>query len=338
MATDRQLELLSLITDQYVRTGEPVGSNALLENNKDIDLSPATIRNEMAALEKEGYIYKSDSSSLRTSGRVPTRKGYEYYIQHIKTNPNSIVAIKTKLDKILEDRKDSIDSILKEALVIINETTNTLTISKDKIDEDNLQAINTFPVGENKAVVVIVTTSGNVINNELDLKDIKFSDFKKVIKTFEKRLSKTPMKDLQGSLNSLSEILSIQVKGMEDKFQEVIKLMFSKISATKEANYSGMNSLVSATNVDIQEQVKTIFKMIENNSIWDLLDNNKDQIEAEERGITVDIDAIDGISVVKKSISIGEKSKDLTIVGSKYQDYETLFSLLEYLEKAIKGR
>ncbi len=338
MATDRQLELLSLITDQYVRTGEPVGSNALLENNRDIDLSPATIRNEMAVLEKEGYIYKSDSSSLRTSGRIPTRKGYEYYIQHIKNNPNSIVAIKSKLDKILQDRKEGIDNVLKEALVIINETTNTLTISKDKTDEDSLQGINTFPVGEERAVVIIVTTLGKVINNEIDLNGIKFSDFQKVIKTFEKRLSGTPMNELNGSLNSLTEILSIQVKGMEDKFQEVIKLMFSKISSTKEAVYSGMNSLVSATNVDIKEQVKTIFKMIENNSIWDLLDNNNDQIEAEERGITVDIDAIDGISVVKKSIDLGQKSKDLTIVGSKYQDYETLFSLLDYLEKAIKGR
>lgn len=338
MATDRQLELLSLITETYVRTGEPVGSNALIERHSEINLSSATIRNEMAVLEDEGYITKSDSSSLRTSGRVPTKKGYEYYIQHIKTNPESFIAIKTKLDKVLNDRKEDIDNVLKEAMIIINDITNTLTITKENNDDNNLQAINTFPVGEDKAVVIIVTTSGKVINNEINLGDIKYSDFAKVIKTYEKRLVDTPINDLNSSLSSLAEILSIQVKGMEDKFQEVIKLMFARIADTREANYSGLNSLVSASNIDVQNQVKMIFKMIENNSIWDILEKNGDKIEAEESGITVDMESLDGISVVKKSINLGDKSKELTIVGSKYQNYERLFSLLDYLEKAIKGR
>lgn len=338
MATDRQLELLSLITEQYVKTGEPVGSNSLLEHHKDISLSSATIRNEMAALEEEGYISKSDSSSLRTSGRIPTKKGYEYYIQNIKTNPDSFIAIKKKLDKILNDRKEDIDHILREAMTIINETTNTLTISKDNSENNDLQGINTFPVGEDRAVIIIVTTAGNVINNEIKLGDIKYKDLEKVIKTYEKRLKGTPISDLNGSLSSLSEILSIQVKGMEDKFQEIIKLMFNRISETKEASYSGMNSLVSASTVDIQKQIKMIFKMIENNSIWEILDGGEDDIESEESGISVDMETIDGISVVKKSINLGNRSKELTILGSKYQNYERLFSLLDYLEKSIKGR
>lgn len=338
MATDRQLELLNLITDQYVRTGEPVGSNGLLEYHKDINLSPATIRNEMAVLEKEGYITKSDSSSLRTSGRIPTKKGYEYYIKHIKTNPESIINAKEKLDSILNDRKNNIDYILKEAMKVINETTNTLTITQDGNDGNKLQGLNSFPLGEEKSVVVIVTTTGQVINNEVELKDISYDDFSKVIKTYEKRLIGTPMDELGDSLESLSEILSVQVKGVEDKFQDIIKLMFAKVSQSNGAKYSGMNSLVSAENIDIQKQVKLIFKMIEDNSIWEMLNNNKDSIEAEESGIVVDMDVIDGVSVIKKSINLGTKSKELTIVGSKYQDYERLFSLLQYLDETIKGR
>lgn len=338
MATERQLNLLNLITEQYVRTGIPVGSNSLLERNKDLILSPATIRNEMSILEEEGYIIKSDSSSLRTSGRIPTKKGYEYYIQNIKNNPKSIVAIKAKLDLILKNRKNDIDKVLKEALIVINETTNTLTISKDNLKNDLLQAINVFPIGEDKALIIIVTSNGKVINNEIDLNKVKYKEFENAIKIYEKRLIGISIKDVENNVSSLSEILSIQVNGLEDKFQEIIRLMFSKVADTKEAYYSGMNSLVSASNIDIQNQVKLIFKMIEDNSIWDILDNDESQIRSDDFDVTVDVDAIDGISVVKKSISLGDKSKELTIVGSKYQNYEKLFSLLDYLEKSIKER
>lgn len=338
MATERQLELLSLITEQYVKTGEPVGSNSLKEAYEDLKLSPALIRIEMRVLEEEGYLFKQDSSSSRTSGRIPTKKGYEYYIQHIKSNPDSFIAIKSKLDKILKDRKDDIDNILNEAMDIINETTNTLTITKENNSENKLQAINVFPVGEEKAVVIIVTTSGQVINNEVSLAEIKYEDFEKVIKTFEKRLIGTNVNDLSETINPLKEILSTQVKGMEDKFQDIIKLMFDKINETTAGKFSGLNNLVTASNIDVKTQVKMLFKMIEDNSIWDMLENNNGQIEAEESGITVDMETIDGVSVVKKSINLGDKSKELTIVGSKYQDYGRLFSLLDYLEKSIKGR
>lgn len=335
MVTDRQLELLTLIVNMYVRTGDPVSSGSLLEHNIDLNLSSATIRNEMVELEKEGYIIKSDSSSSRTSGRIPTKKGYEYFLKNVKTNPDSIVAIKKKLDTVLKNRKENIDNVLKEAMKLINESTNTLTISKDDSRDYRLQDINCYPTQEGKALVILITNSGEVINNEIELNGIEYSEFEKAIKVFAKRLNGTSIEELKDSSNSLKEILSLQIQGMEDKFQEIIKLMFSKLESGQ-AQYSGMNSLVVANDLDVKTQVQAIFTMIENNSIWELLDNDS-SIKTETSGITVDMDIIDGVSVVKKSIDLGLKNKQLTIVGSKNQDYEKLFTMLEYLEDKLKG-
>lgn len=335
MATTRQLNLLNFIVEIYVRSGEPVSSGVLLENNPDIKLSSATIRNEMFELEKSGYILKSNSYSSRTSGRVPTKKGYKHYLQNIKTNPDSIISIKTKLDQILQSRKNNIDLILKEAMELINELTNTLTLSKEIVPEMLLETINCYPLGKDRAIIIIIANNGQVTNKDIPLNGYSYNEFEKAIKIFSKRLNGIKISNLCENLQPLTEILSFHVQGMEDKFQEIIKLMFFNILSTK-VNYYGMNSLVTSNNLDIKTQVKKIFTMIENNSIWDLLETN-DTISTDTKGITVDMDVMKGVSVVKKSFNLGCKNQQITILGSNNQNYEKLFTMLEYLEKIIEG-
>ncbi len=335
MASERQLELLKLIVSIYIKTGEPISSGLLLDMNPNLNLSSATIRNEMVELEKEGYIYKLDSSSSRTSGRIPTNAGYELYLSSVKSNPDSILSIKEKLDEILSSRKDNIDKVLSDAMELINESTNTLTITKDNNSNETIVDINTYPIGEEKAVIIVVTSSGNVINNEASLKGTNYNDFKKALDTFAKRLKNTNVSELQNTLKNLNEIIKIEITEVEDKFQDVIKLLIRKILSSSN-KYQGMNSLVSADRLDTKTQISAIFKMIENNSIWDLISEDG-KISNDVSGVTVDVDLIDGVSVVKKNIDLGDTKKELTIVGSKNQDYEKLFSMLEYLERKIGG-
>lgn len=335
MVTNRQLDLLFLIVSSYMKNGEPISSGSLLESNPDLKLSSATIRNEMAILEDGGYIYKLDSSSSRTSGRIPTNKGYEHYLKTIKTNPDSILSIKEKLDDILSERKDDIDKLITGAMKLINESTNTLTISKESNDNETIVDINTYPVGEDKAVIIVVTSLGNVINNETQLDGIDYKNFHKAINTISKRLKNVNISELKETLSNLSEIVNIEIKEMEEKFQDMIKLLITKILSSSH-KYHGMNSLIASDTLDIKKQISTIFKMIENNSIWDLVSEDG-TILNDVSGITVDVDVIDGISVVKKNIDIGDAKKQLTILGSKNQDYEKLFSMLDYLETKIKG-
>ncbi len=335
MATERQLELLNLIVASYVRNGEPISSGALLDAYPNLKLSSATIRNEMVELENGGYITKSDSSSSRTSGRIPTNKGYEHYLSRIKNNPDSILSIKEKLDEILSKRSGDIDRILSDAMSLINDSTNTLTITKNNDVNEKIVDINTYPVGEEKALIIVVTSLGNVINNEIKLTDVKYEEFSKAIHALGQRIKGVSLSQLDDTLSNVKEIIQIEIKELEDKFQDLVKILVAKILSSSN-KYQGMNSLVTADTLDVKKQVSAIFKMIENNSIWDLISEDG-KIANEVNGVTVDVESIDGVSVVKKKIDLGDSKKELTIVGSKNQDYEKLFSMLKYLEDMIGG-
>ena len=78
MLTQRQKQILQAIVRQYTATGQPVGSKVLADK-LPIKVSSATIRNEMAVLEREGFVKKEHSSS----GRVPSKQGYRYYVDHL---------------------------------------------------------------------------------------------------------------------------------------------------------------------------------------------------------------------------------------------------------------
>ncbi len=334
MATERQLNILNEIVDIYVKNGEPVSSAQVLEKINNIKISSATIRNEMVVLDEEGYLYKLDEKFSRTSGRIPSNKAYEHYLKYIKTNPRSILTIKKKLDEILKKRKDNIDILLEEALELINESTNTLTISVDNSFSNKLIDIKIYKITSDKAMLIIISSNGEVIKKELDLNKNTFKDFETVVNLLAKRLINIPIDDLEKNSNLLKEVISLKINGIEDKFQEIIKTMFSKI-INQNSKYTGMNNLISKENSNIEKQIKSIFKMIENNSIWELLDK-KNSIKSNNSEIFIDIDLIDGISIVNKKIHYGNKNKELTILGSKNQDYEKLFSMLEYLDKIVK--
>src|SRR5579875_2933190 len=93
MLTDRQKLILSMIVEDYVRGAEPVGSRAL-SKHQEIQLSAATIRNEMADLEELGYLDQPHTSA----GRIPSQKGYRYYVDHLRAgaemDPQAVAALR----------------------------------------------------------------------------------------------------------------------------------------------------------------------------------------------------------------------------------------------------
>src|ERR1700730_7178027 len=102
LLTDRQLLILQVLVDDFIRSAQPVGSRSL-SKKEEISLSSATIRNEMADLEELGFIEKTHTSS----GRVPSEKGYRYYVDHLLSpqnlKQNDIITIKSIFaEKIFE--------------------------------------------------------------------------------------------------------------------------------------------------------------------------------------------------------------------------------------------
>src|SRR6478609_6720544 len=122
MQEERRLAVLRAIVEDYVQTGEPVGSKALVERH-GLGVSPATVRNDMAALEEEGYIAQPHTSA----GRVPTDKGYRLFVDRLTTVRSMSAAEKRAITSILDGAVD-LDDVVQRSVRLLAQLTRQVAI------------------------------------------------------------------------------------------------------------------------------------------------------------------------------------------------------------------
>ena len=124
MTTDRRLEILRAIVDEYVETQEPVGSKAIAEK-RALGISPATIRNEMAVLEDEGFITQPHTSA----GRIPTDRGYRLFVDKLSAVKPLSTAERRAIETFLEGAHD-LDEVVKRSAKLLADITKQVAVVK----------------------------------------------------------------------------------------------------------------------------------------------------------------------------------------------------------------
>ena len=142
MLTDRQLLILQVIVDDFIQFAQPVGSRSLAKK-EEISFSSATIRNEMADLEELGFIEKTHTSS----GRIPSEKGYRYYVDHLlspqKLDHQDIHTIKS----IFAERIYEMEKIVQKSAKILSELTNyTAIVLGPEVRENKIAKNSNYPI------------------------------------------------------------------------------------------------------------------------------------------------------------------------------------------------
>jgi len=155
---DRKKKKLQAVIDEYVNTAEPVSSGTIVEKY-NLDCSSATVRNELAELEKKGYLDKTHTSS----GRVPSEKGYRFYVDELIKDDNisteEMKYIQTKLDSKINE----IEDLAKITTTTLSEITHYTTVAiGPKTDKQIIEEIKFVLLGTRMLMVVIVTDSGLV--------------------------------------------------------------------------------------------------------------------------------------------------------------------------------
>ena len=146
---ERKMKILQIIIKNYMETGEPVGSRTISKYS-DLNLSSATIRNEMADLEEMGYIVQPHTSS----GRIPTDKGYRLYVDTMMIQKDIEVA---QMKELLIDKADKMELVLKQIAKILASNTNyAAMISSPQYSRTKLKFIQLSTVDENQILAVIV--------------------------------------------------------------------------------------------------------------------------------------------------------------------------------------
>ncbi|MEU8117250.1 heat-inducible transcriptional repressor HrcA [Spirillospora sp. NPDC049024] len=157
MLDDRKLAVLRAIVEDYVSTNEPVGSKALADRH-NLGVSPATIRNDMAVLEEQGYIAQPHTSA----GRVPTDKGYRLFVDRLSTIKPLSVAERRAIETFLTGAYDLDDVVGRTVRLLAQLTRQVAVVQYPSLTRSAVRHVELVPVAEGRLLLVLITNTGRV--------------------------------------------------------------------------------------------------------------------------------------------------------------------------------
>lgn len=331
---ERKQKILQAIIRNYMETGEPVGSRTISKYS-DLNLSSATIRNEMSDLEEMGYIVQPHTSA----GRIPSDKGYRLYVDRILEEKNHEVQ---ELKDLMIERTDKMEQVLKQVVKVLAANTNYATmVSAPTYHRNKLKFIQLSKVTATQILAVIMI-EGNIVRN-------------KVIDVTEELDQETVLK-LNILLNSVLNGLSIEeinlamIQNLKEQAGIHSELVGSVIDAVAEVIHSEDEVEIytsGATNIfrypelsDNGKASELISTFEEKQQLSDLV--NQTLENSDSKGIQVyigqetPIQSMKDCSVVTATYELGEGLQGtIGIIGPKRMDYENVLKTLKTLTEQL---
>lgn len=331
---ERKTKILQAVIRNYLETGEPVGSRTISKYT-DLNLSSATIRNEMADLEEMGYILQPHTSA----GRIPSDKGYRFYVDTMmEAKEREMVEMK---DMLLE-RQDKLETLLKQMAKVLAQNTQYATmISAPQTHRNKVKFIQLSRVDAEQILAVIVG-EGNIIKNNILTVTEELSDetLLKLNMLLNTHLNGLSMEEINlGMISAMKQQAGIHsdiVSGVIDAVAEAIKA-----DEDLEIYTSGTNNIFRYPELADQEKASELINTFEEKQLLSglLQDNLSD---SENTGIQVyigdetPVQSMKDCSVVTATYELGEGMKGtIGIIGPKRMDYDKVVGTLKTLRSQL---
>ena len=328
MLSERQNKLLRLIVEEYIKTASPVGSTGICEI---LNVSSATIRNEMANLEDLGYLEKTHTSS----GRIPSEKGYRYYVDNLMKPKEMTGEDVLKLQTIFDNKSLVLSDVITRSMEIISEITNCTSVVLGTSSLNNrLKQVEVVPFDDDKVIAIVITDKGHVEHKELSVgKNVSTNEVKKVVELINKLLVGTPLNEVSSKLEfEIKPIIANYVQSHEALYQ-VFYNAFSEFSFKNNMHMAGRTKLLDYREFDNVSKIKEVLNKFDDA-------NMVKNIEAYDNDINVYIghesNFDDDVSVIKTRYVVNGEEGTIAIVGPKRMDYEKVVSLLEFIKRNIE--
>lgn len=335
---ERKIKILQAVVRNYLESGEPVGSRTISKYT-DLNLSSATIRNEMADLEELGLICQPHTSA----GRIPTDKGYRLYVDKMLEEKEKEVE---DMKEMLLQKEEKIDNLLKKVAKVLATNTNYATmISAPQYNKNKLKFIQLSRVDEKQLLTVIVT-EGNVIKNNMIPTD-EFIDDETILKLnilLNTNLNGLSIDDINLSMiSNIKKLAGIHSGIVGDVIDAVADAIHSDDDL--EIYTSGANNILKYPELaDRERAVELINAFEEKEPLNEIALSN---LTGGKTGIQVyigeesPISSLKDCSVVTATYELDEGIKGtIGIVGPKRMDYDkvvgTLKTMMNQLDSLYK--
>lgn len=327
MLTLRQETILKIIVENYINTVEPVSSNCICDV---LDVSSATVRNEMAILEKNGLIEKTHFAS----GRVPTEMGYRYYVDYI-TNQNAkrLNEVETtQIRALFANDGLVLKDAIYESVKLISELTNYSVVmlgGHSKLEK--LQEVKVVAVDNHSVVSIIITNTGKVFNQTVLVdEELNLKELEEVVQTINGLLVGTP-------LNQINAKLEQEIKPVLKRFIDQHTALYEafldsiRVLAKKDVKFEGQDKLLYQPEFDDIDVIRKFISQMNDEAIIELLNNNS---EIDVR-IGHDSNILDDLSVITTCYDTGSDEASIAVIGPKRMDYNRVIGLLEEIKSNL---
>ena len=329
---NRRERVLKLIVEHFIKTAEPVGSRTLIEEYK-LNYSGATIRAEMNSLEQEGFLEKTHTSS----GRVPSSKGYRYYIEHLRERSVSD-EFKYQMQSIMDEKIRSIDDVIKESCEILSQMTSLASIVLGpNATQEKLISVQLVPISKNSATCVFITDQGYVENKTFVLNDkTSLSDVESCVKLLNDRLKGTAIAELIPKMKAIKPLLSDYVIDHDVIYQAMLEA-FVGFAKDRLSAYGKEELFEQPEFKDDASKIKKLIELFESPEVFREVEEDGDnEISIHIAGEAKDND---DVSIISAKVKIpGQKEGSIAIVGPKRMDYDQVVSSMEYLINELERR
>ena len=331
--SDRRQRVLSALIEEYVERALPVGSRTLTERYQ-LGVSPATVRNELSALEEQGYISQPHTSS----GRIPTDFGYRAFVDElissgvVQDDERSRAAVTR-----LRNSARELDDLMEQTSAALSHLTDCLSIVlAPVIEERKVRQITMISLDAHHAVIVIVTKSGDVLNRKIDFKDEVSADELSRIQrllnnAFCARLSEA------GRISDIATLLKSDAAG--DPLTALVIDEILDCLNDSDSNHShrlGMSSLMKKPEFSRSESLLPIIQAFDDDTVLlELMECSTDDMPIVKIGTENSSKLLSGVSIIASRYGRGENEGVVAVIGPTRMDYSRALKAVHMASSAL---
>lgn len=326
---ERKQKILEAIIRNYMETGEPVGSRTVSKYT-DLNLSSATIRNEMSDLEEMGYILQPHTSA----GRIPSDKAYRLYVDMILQRKDEEVS---EMKELMVEKADKIDLLLQQVAKLLAQNTNyTSMVTKPKYQHKRIKFIQLNQMSERQLLVIVVLDNNHVSNKFINL----MTDADENVIAQMNFLMNTALTGLD--FTEINMAIMQQIKEKAGEYGELASSILDCISEVmteeddSEIYTSGATNILKYPELSDKEKMTGLLSTFEEKQMLSAWANDEPPEDDKEHGIQVyigeesPVESMKDCSVVTATYRIKEGVYGkIGIVGPKRMDYEKVVGTLE---------
>jgi len=331
--TSREIEILESIVQQFVLSGDPVGSRKLAKNERH-NYSAATIRNVMADLEEKGFLDHPHTSA----GRIPTTKGYRHYVDKLINLTRLSRPVQEMIMENLAHQENEVDDILVKTSQMLAKVSNQLgVILTPKLYKGILEQIDIISISSSNVLIVLKIKHGIAKNIVMEVEhEISTNQLNKVISLLNERIAGLTLEEIKNTFHKRVKDLVEEKSGLIRLFIDSADKIFN-FKKFSDVKYTGTKNIINNPEFADVHKFSAFVELLEEKDI--IIHLMEDRDDPPQLKITIGEENrekhIQDCSLVTAPYNYGDISGILGVIGPTRMSYKKIIPLVDYTARIV---